>query len=113
MSTLNCQVGFSGKRLRLPVQEITEMWVQSLGWEDPLEEEMAAPSSILAWKIPQTEEPDGLQPVGLQRVGHDWVTEHAYILWIEWIWIHSSNKYLFGVIILKIIRASILITSHI
>ena len=47
------------------------MWVQSLGWEDPLEEEMATPSSILAWKIPRTEEPGGLQPVGLQRVGHD------------------------------------------
>ena len=47
------------------------MWVQSLGWEDPLEEEMATPSSILAWKIPRTEEPGGLQPLGLQRVGHD------------------------------------------
>ena len=38
-----------------------EMWVQSLGWEDPLEEEMATLSSILAWKIPWTEEPGGLQ----------------------------------------------------
>ena len=47
------------------------MWVQSLDWEDPLEEEMATPSSILAWKIPRTEVPGGLQPVGLQRVGHD------------------------------------------
>ena len=47
------------------------MWVQSLGWEDPLEKEMAACSSILAWKIPWTEEPGGLQSVGLQRVRHD------------------------------------------
>ena len=42
------------------VQEMQETWVQSLGWEDPLEEEMAAHSSILAWEIPWTEEPDGL-----------------------------------------------------
>ena len=48
-----------------------EMWVQSLGWEDPLEKEMAAHPSILAWRTPWTEEPGGLQSVGLQRVGHD------------------------------------------
>ena len=46
-------------------------WVQSLGWEDPLEEDTAAHSSILAWGIPRTEEPGGLQSTGLQRVGHD------------------------------------------
>ena len=45
--------------------------VLSLGWEDALEEEMATHSSILAWRIPQTEEPGRLQPVGSQRVGHD------------------------------------------
>ena len=44
------------------------MWVQSLGWEDPLEEEMATHSSILAWKIPRTEEPGELQSMGLQGV---------------------------------------------
>ena len=44
------------------------MWVQSLGWEDPLEEGMATHSNILAWRIPRTEEPGGLQSVGLQRV---------------------------------------------
>ena len=44
------------------------MWVQSLGWEDPLEEGMATPSNILAWRIPRTEEPGELQSVGLQRV---------------------------------------------
>ena len=46
-------------------------WVQSLGWEDLLEKEMTTYSSILAWKIPWTEEPVRLQPVGSQRVGHD------------------------------------------
>ena len=53
------------------IQESQEMWVQSLGWEDPLEEGMATHSSILAWRIPGTEEPGGLQFIGLQRVGDD------------------------------------------
>ena len=48
-----------------------ETWVQSLGWEDPLDKEMATHSSILAWKISWTEEPGGLQSKGLQRVGYD------------------------------------------
>ena len=48
-----------------------ETQVQSLGWEDPLEEGTATHSSILAWKNPWTEEPSGLQSVGLQRVEHD------------------------------------------
>ena len=48
-----------------------ETWVRSLGWEDPLEKEMATCSSILAWRIPWTEEPGGLQSMGSQRVGHD------------------------------------------
>ena len=48
-----------------------ETWVRSLGWEDLLEKEMAPHSSILAWKIPWTEEPGRLQSMGLQRVGHD------------------------------------------
>ena len=47
-----------------------ETLVRSLGWEDFLEEEMATHSSILAWNIPWTEEPGGLQSMGLQRVGH-------------------------------------------
>ena len=54
-----------------PIQEMQKMRVQSLGRADPLEEEMATYSSILAWEIPWTEEPDGLQPMGSQRVGHD------------------------------------------
>ena len=48
-----------------------EIGVQSLGREDPLEKEMATHSSILAWEIPRTEEPGGLQYMGSQRVGHD------------------------------------------
>ena len=50
---------------------VREMWVQSLGWEDPLEEEMATHSSILAWKSPWTEEPGRLQSMRSQRVGQD------------------------------------------
>ena len=48
-----------------------ETWVRSLGWEDPLEKDMATHSNILAWKIPWTEEPGKLQTMGLRRVGHD------------------------------------------
>ena len=48
-----------------------ETWVQSLGWEDPMEKEMATHSSILAWRIPWMEEPGGLQSTGSQSVGHD------------------------------------------
>ena len=54
---------------RLPT--MLEIQVQSLGWEDPLEEEMATHSSTLAWKIPWAEEPGRLQSMGSQRVGHD------------------------------------------
>ena len=54
-----------------------QTWVWSLGGEDPLEKGMATHSSILAWKIPWTEEPGGLQSTGLQRVGHDRAAEHA------------------------------------
>ena len=50
---------------------VQETWVQSLGWKDPLEKEMATHSSTLAWKIPWTEEPGRLQSMGLQRVRHD------------------------------------------
>ena len=51
-----------------------ETWVRSLGWEDPLEKEMAIHSRTIAWKIPWTEEPGRLQPMGSQRVGHDRAT---------------------------------------
>ena len=48
-----------------------EAWVQSLGWEDPLEKGMATHFGILAWRIPWTEEPGGLQSMGLKRIGYD------------------------------------------
>ena len=57
------------------MQETKETWVQSLGWEDALEKEMATRSSILAWRIPWTEEPGELQSMGSQRVGHDLATK--------------------------------------
>ena len=64
-------MGFpSGSVVKNP-PAVQETWVQSLGQEELLEKEMAAHSSILAWGIPWTEEPGGLQSVGLQRVGHD------------------------------------------
>ena len=56
------------KKIYLSMQET---WVQSLGWENPLEKEMATHSSIPAWEIPWTEEPGGLQSMGWQRVGQD------------------------------------------
>ena len=59
------------------VKCLPTMWdtqVQSLGWEDPLEKDMATHSSILAWKIPWMEEPGWLLSMGSQRVGHDWAT---------------------------------------
>ena len=54
------------------MQDMQKMQVQSLGRENPVEEEMATLSSILAWKIPRLEDPGGLQFMGLERVGRDW-----------------------------------------
>ena len=66
------------QRISLPVQEMQETWIQFLGWEDPLEEEMTTHSSIFAWKIPWTEAPSRPQSMGSQRVGHDLATSmHA------------------------------------
>ena len=64
------------KPIRLPVQET---WVPFLAWEDPLEKEMAAHSSILALRIPWTEEPGGLQSMGPQRVGHDLAAKQQHL----------------------------------
>jgi len=65
-----------------------ETWVdpcrRSLGWKDPLEKDMATHFSILAWEIPRTEEPGGLQSIGSQRVGHDLATKHLFI-WLHWV----------------------------
>ena len=65
---VHCLLGYPGGSLvRIP----QETRVRSLGWEDPLEEGAATHSSILAWRIPWTEEPGGLQSMESQRVGHD------------------------------------------
>ena len=71
------------------VKETQEMWVQSLGQEDSLEEEMATHFSILVCKTPWTEEPGGQQSIGSQRVGHDWAQTWDTICtsnlkWIYW-----------------------------
>ena len=58
--------------------QVARIW--SLGWEDPLEKEMATHCSILAWRIPWIEEAGGLQSTGSQRVRHDWKTEHTHTL---------------------------------
>ena len=64
-------MGFPGGSVVKNLPAVQEMQVQSLGQEDPLEKEMATHCSILAWRIPRTEEPGGLQSTGSQRVGHD------------------------------------------
>ena len=64
--------GSDGKTSNLPAIQETCVW--SLGWEDLLEKGMVTPSSILAWRMPWTEEPGGLQSMELQRVGHNWMT---------------------------------------
>ena len=63
---------------RLPTMQ--ETWVRTLGQEDPLEKEMATHSSILAWKMPWTEEPGWLLSMGSQRVGHNWATSLHFAL---------------------------------
>ena len=59
------------------MQETQEMRVWTLGQEDPLEKEVAIHSSLFAWEIKWTEEPDGLQSKGLQKVGHNLATKHS------------------------------------
>ena len=61
---------------------VQETWIRSLGWEDPLEEEMTSHSSILAWETPWTEKPGGLQITWSQRVGHDLVIKHTAQVYI-------------------------------
>ena len=68
-----CRTSLVAQRLkRLPGMQ--ETWVWSLGWEEPLEKEMATHSSTLTWRIPWREEPGRLQSMGSQRVRHDWAT---------------------------------------
>ena len=68
---MNTFYGFPGISVVKNLPAIQETWVQSLGREDPLEKGMATHSSILAWRIPWTEEPGGLQSMLSQRVRHD------------------------------------------
>ena len=63
--------------------EFEDIWVQFLGQENPVEEEMATHSSILAWEIPWTKESGGLQSMGFQRVRHSWTTEHIHIIFLS------------------------------
>ena len=71
---MNIRVSLMGQMVKsLPLMQ--ETWVRSWGQEDPLEKEMATHSRILAWKIPWTEDPDGLHPMGSQRAGHNSTTE--------------------------------------
>ena len=81
----NLRSGYDDKRISLVAQMVKnlpamqEIWVRSLGREDPLEKEMATHSSILAWKIPWTEKPGGLWSLVSQRVDHDRLT-NTFIL---------------------------------
>ena len=72
------------QRSCLAMQETEEMWVQSLGWEDPLEKEITTHSSNLAWEIPWAEEVGMLHSMGLQRLGHDLVTESTHIYFLNY-----------------------------
>ena len=69
-----------GKEQSCRCRRRNEMWLQPLGREEPLEEKMATHSSILAWRIQQTEEPGGLESVGSQSMGHDW-RDLAYMIY--------------------------------
>ena len=84
-----------------------ETWVQSLGQEDLLEKEMATYSSILAWNIPWTKEPGGLQSVGLQRVGHDLGTkqQQQQLQGSLIIWPYSSLLFLTIMMLINLSRA--------
>ena len=75
----------------LPTMQETQ--VQSLGQEDLLEKEMATHASILAWKIPWTEEPGRLQSMGKQRVGHNWATSfHFHFMLLNQSWVHLPTS---------------------
>ena len=90
------------------VKRLPAMWeirVGFLGWEDPLEKQMAIHSSTLAWKIPWTEEPERLQSMESQRVGHNWATSLHYCYFLahpsggfvcinKWMWTHIPISHL-------------------
>ena len=90
-----------------------ETWLPSLGQEDPLEEGMATHSSILAWRIPWTEEPGGLQSMGSHRVGHDWMTfTSLHLIALVSSSVQSlSHVWLFGTPWMAACQASLSITN--
>ena len=77
------------------MKAIQEMWVRSSSREDPLKKERATHSNIIAWEIPWTEEPGGLQSMGLQRVVHDLVTQHMSSIYKEKWWNQTSERHLY------------------
>ena len=89
------------------------MWVRSLGQEDPLEEEMASHSSILAWRIPWTEKPGGLQSVGSQTVGHNWSDLACvhYLKTLNLVWFYFF-VFLFGIFLSSSCEIVCLLLKH-
>ena len=73
ISSINISLVFPVAQLLKNLPSMRETWVRSLGWEDPLEKGMATHSSILAWRIPWTEDPGGLQSTGSHRLWDNWV----------------------------------------
>ena len=80
-----CFLGGSVVKNPPEMQELQKTWVQSLSWEDLLDKGMAAHSSILAWRIPWTEEPSGLQSIRSQKVGHNRT-------WLKWLSMHAHTS---------------------
>ena len=95
--------GFPGGSVVNNLLSVHQMWFRSLGPKDPLEEEMEIHSSVLAWKIPCTEEPNGLQSMGPQRVKHDWARthrttdHHQTFEWQQW-QLHSNNRKIYKIV---------------
>ena len=83
-----CQASLVAQMVKNP-PAMQETWVQSLGWEDPLEKGTATHSSILAWRIPWTEEPGRLQSMGLQTVRHDWAAFFSSFSKLEGVYVLS------------------------
>ena len=93
------------KAKNLPAMQ--ETWVQSLGQEDPPEKEMAAHSSILAWRILWTEEPGWLQSMGPQKAGHDWATNTNTHIFFGELSVHGLCWFLIGFLLLLLSFSSL------
>ena len=83
-----------------------EMWVPTLGWEDPLEKVMTTRSSVLAWEIPCAEEPGRLQSMGSQRIRHELVTK-LFFFWLCWVFVAAH-----GFSLVTTSRGSSLVVVH-